>query len=130
MCSSDLRIMALTDETKVFGGFDTGHLAWAGEDVTAVIADYAARIKTLHLKDVNPAVQARSRAEEWDYGTFCAHHGWVELGDGMIDFPAMFAELEAVDYDGWVVVEIDETPRESALESFRVSREYLASLGL
>ena len=30
---------------------------------------------------------------------------WAPLHDGVVDFPALFAALRAVGYDGWVVVE-------------------------
>ena len=73
---------------------------------------------------------AASAAESWDYGQVVGAGGWVELGDGMIDFPRLFDVLARIDYYGWVIVEIDRTPRASALESITASRQYLLGLGI
>jgi inosose dehydratase len=44
--------------------------------------------------------------EAWRRGVFC------ELGAGDVDLAAFFAELEAVGYEGWLVVEQDRIPRD------------------
>lgn len=124
------RLLALTDPTLVFLGPDTGHLAWAGADPVAFCRDYASRIKTLHLKDIDAAVRDRGRDAGWDYDTFTQNGVFVELGEGCVDFPAIFAILRNVGFGGWVIVETDVTQKPTALQSVTVSRAYLHRLGL
>lgn len=124
------RLLALLDPALIFLGPDTGHLAWGGADAVAFCRQYADRIKTIHLKDVNPAVVAASRANEWDYGTAQSHGVWTELGQGAIDFGAILGALRDAEFNGWVIVETDVTQLPSALESAQVSRRYLQQLGI
>ena len=124
------RLLALTDPDLVFLGPDTGHLAWAGADPVAFCRDYAARIKTLHLKDIDAGVRDRGRAAGWDYGTFEQHGVFVELGEGCVDFPAIFATLRDAGFAGWAIAETDVTQKPTVLESITISREYLRGLGL
>src|SRR5438034_3254334 len=115
------RLLMLVDPALVFLGPDTGHLAWAGADPVAFCRDYAAQIKTIHVKDVDVAVRDRGRAQEWDYGTFTDNGIFAELGEGSVDFPAIFAILRAVDFSGWLIVETDVTPKPHARGSVTVS---------
>jgi len=124
------RLFALLDRRVVFMGPDTGHLAWAGADVLAFCRDYADSIKTIHIKDINPAVLAEGVAAKWDYRTFSDNGIWTELGQGAIDFPAIFQLLEEAGFAGWIIVETDVTQLPTALESAIVSRTYLQTLGL
>jgi inosose dehydratase len=117
------------DRSLVFQGPDIGHLAWAGVDPVAFCRDYADDIKTMHVKDIDPDVLARGVAAEWDYGTFSDNGIFIELGEGMVDFPAIFGILEDVGYDGWIIVETDVTQKPTALESATISRKYLKSIG-
>ncbi len=124
------RLMERCDDQTVFLGLDTGHLAWAGDDPVAVCERYGDRIRTLHLKDIVEEVRQRGEAEKWDYSTFTANGIFTELGEGCVDFPAIKKLLDAQGFEGWLIVETDVTQRPTALESARVSREYLASIGL
>lgn len=123
------RLFALVDRALVFQGPDLGHLAWAGDDAVQFCRDYADSIKTLHIKDIDPAVRAEGVAQGWDYKTFSDHGIFTELGTGMVDFPTVFDVLKQADFQGWVVVETDVTQRPTALESARISRDYLKSIG-
>ncbi len=111
---------------------DTGHWRFGtGEDPAAAVREFGRRIWHVHFKDADPALMEESRRQSWDglestrRGTFC------ELGRGCVDFPAVLAELRAIGYDGWVVVEQDVLPGMGApRESARRNREYLRSIGL
>lgn len=122
------RLLALTDPAQVFVGPDTGHLAWAGADPVAFCRDYADRIRTVHLKDIHAAVAERGRVEEWDYPTTVRHGLFAELGEGCVDFPAIFAILRGADFAGWVIAETDRTEKATARESATVSRDYLRNI--
>ncbi len=124
------RLFALVDRALVFQGPDLGHLAWAGADVVQFCRDYADSIKTLHIKDIDPAVRAEGVARGWDYRAFADGGIFTELGAGLVDFPAVFATLGQAGFRGWVVVETDVTQRPTALESATISRDYLKSIGV
>ena len=124
------RLFGMVDRELVFQGPDIGHLAWAGGDVVQFCRDYAKDIKTVHLKDINPDVLKEGIENGWEYGTFSAHGIFAELGEGFVDFPAMFDVLREANYEGWIVVETDVTQKPTALESATISRNYLRSIGL
>jgi inosose dehydratase len=98
-------LLEATDPEVVRICFDTGHTVVGGGDPVELAAISHDRIAHLHLKDVEPRILERLRAREltveaaWEQGLFCP------LGDGVVDFAAVLAELE--DYSGWAVVEQD-----------------------
>lgn len=124
------RLLALTDPELLFIGLDTGHLAYAGGDVPDFIATYGPRIRILHLKDVYRNVLDEARRNKWDYRTAQAHGLWAELGEGTIDFRAVFDQLERASFDGWAIVEIDRTTKPSPRDSIAACYAHLASIGL
>lgn len=123
-------LFARVDRSLVFHGPDIGHLAWAGDDVLAYVRDYISDITTIHVKDIDPEVRSRGVAENWDYKQFSDNGIFTELGQGMVDFPALFEILRDAGFAGWVVVETDVTQRPTALESATISRDYLRSLDM
>jgi inosose dehydratase len=123
------RLFNLVDRNMVFLGPDTGHLAWAGDDVVRFCRDYAGSIKTMHLKDVNPDVLRRGQPD-WGYRRYSDEGIWTELGQGCVDFPAIFSILAEAGFSGWLLAETDQTQLPTAYESAVVSRNYLRSLGL
>jgi inosose dehydratase len=124
------RLLKDSDPSMIFLGPDTGHLAWAGVDVVEFTKRYAQRILTIHVKDVKTSVVKQGVAAGWDYDGYASHGVFTELGDGDIDFPAVFDLLRAASFSGWVVVETDVITRPTAEESHRVSRDYLKRIGL
>lgn len=86
---------------------DTGHLFIGGGDPLDAIRRWGERINHLHLKDVDLAELNRVLAdgggmrEVWSSGAFAA------FGRGDIDLAAVMTAVDALDYDGWVVVEQD-----------------------
>lgn len=124
------RLLAETDPSLVFLGPDTGHLAWAGMDVVPFLEKYAARIPTIHVKDVDGAVVARGVREAWDYDTFVKQGLFVELGEGAVDVRGLLEMLRRTGFGGWIIVETDVTRKPTAFESAQISRRYLRSLGL
>ena len=124
------RLLGLVDPNLVFLGPDTGHLAWAGADVVEFFGAYAERVKTLHIKDIDPVVLERGREQQSDYGTFVKNGIFTELGEGFVDFPVIVDLLRAAGFEGWVIAETDVTQKPSALESVTISRAYLKRIGL
>ena len=124
------QLFARVDRSVVFQGADIGHLAWAGDDVVQFVKDYAGSFLTLHIKDIDPRVLAEGVAKGWDYAAFSDAGIFAELGEGMVDFPAMFEELKMQSFQGWIVVETDVTQKATPFESAQISRDYLQSIGV
>ena len=105
---------------------DPGHLAFAGIDPVAIANRYAGRIGHVHLKSVRPEVAARVRAEGWSFCQAVREGVFTIPGEGCVDFPAIFRILQAVGYQGWLVVEAEEDPvKVPALPKARIAREYV-----
>ncbi len=128
------RLCALFPPTKLGLCFDTGHYAYGGGEPLEAVRQYRARIRSVHLKDMDPERLASARQQRLDFYEAVRHGVFAPLGRGAVDFPGLVQILREQDFDGWVVVEQDvlaggqgaETPVESA----RISREFLRSLGL
>jgi sugar phosphate isomerase/epimerase len=85
--------------------YDPSHYVLQCLDYLENIDIYKDRIKMFHVKDAefNPT------GRQGVYGGF---QGWVNragrfrsLGDGQVDFGAIFSKMAANDFDGWAVVE-------------------------
>ncbi len=99
------------DEPLVRMNCDVGHLFCVGDDPAAVIRDQADQVAHVHLEDIG-----KNRV-----------HQHLLPGRGVIDFPAIFAALDAVGYAGWVTVEL--YPFEAtAAETARRAMAYLRPL--
>jgi inosose dehydratase len=119
--------------------FDAGHFVfgsgpnspYSSGNIVPWLETHTERISYIHLKDCDPKIAARSRAEEWGYiktlsaGVFC------ELGKGCVDFPGLVKWLEKTGYTGWALVEQDVLPgMGEPKESAQRNRDYLRSIGL
>ncbi|MGC9348216.1 MAG: sugar phosphate isomerase/epimerase family protein [Anaerolineae bacterium] len=124
------RLFDMVDRSVVFQGPDIGHLVWAGADPVQFCRDYAEDIKSVHVKDIDADVLAEGVGKAWEYGQFSSNGIFAELGEGCVDFPALFEVLEGAGYEGWIIVETDRTTKPTAFESAKISRAYLRSLGL
>ena len=104
------RMMENTDP-ELFGLlFDTGHLAYCGEDYMAVLKNYAKRIRHVHLKDIRPDVVAKVKAEKMSFLQGVRAGAFTVPGDGVIDFKPVFDVLEETGYEGYVLVEAEQEP--------------------
>ena len=106
------RVMDATDPRFFFLAPDTGHLAAGGSDPVEVFRTYRDRIAHAHLKDWAPPPP----------GT---RGGFLPLGKGRVDFPALLAILKASTFDGWLDVELDGGRDVNPAEVARVAREYV-----
>jgi inosose dehydratase len=105
---------------------DPGHLTFAGADALAVTRRHGARIAHVHLKSVRGEIAARARREGWSFYRAVREGVFTIPGDGVVDFPALFAELAKHHYRGWLVVEAEEDPvRVPALPKAIRAREYV-----
>ena len=125
------RLLRMTDPEVLGLVFDTGHYRFGGGDPLVGLQLHADRIWHVHFKDHAPRIAERSRLEGWN-GLQSVEHGvFCELGQGDIDFPAILAKLNELDYQGWIVVEQDVLPgMGSPKASSQRNREYLRSIGV
>src|ERR687886_652518 len=111
--------------------FDTGHYRFGGGDPVEGLQQHADRIWHVHFKDHDPKVAEQSRRKGWDGVESVAHGVFCELGRGDVDFPAVLAKLNELNYQGWIVVEQDVLPgMGSPKASAQHNRDYLRSIGL
>lgn len=123
------RMMETTDPDLVYLLFDSGHLAYCGEDYLAVLKKYATRIKHVHLKDIRPAVVAKVKAEKLSFLQGVRLGAFTVPGDGMIDFAPVFDILGSVNYSGWLLVEAEQDPAmANPLEYAQKARAYIKKL--
>jgi inosose dehydratase len=90
-------VMAATDPKYVKLLLDVGHFAAAGGDPVKAVKTHAKRLAMLHIKDVEMKPDNKG-------------YKFVELGQGKVDLPAVFAALKTAGYRGWAVVELDSVP--------------------
>ncbi len=90
--------------------FDTGHLAFAGDDPAAVAARWAGRINHVHAKDVRPDVLQRVTSERWSFLDAVIGGVFTVPGDGCLDFVSCLRPLADSGYDGWLIVEAEQDP--------------------
>jgi sugar phosphate isomerase/epimerase len=85
--------------------YDPSHFVLQCLDYLAYIDSYHERIKMFHVKDAefNPTGKQ---------GVYGGYQNWIDragrfrsLGDGQVDFKAIFSKLAAYDYKGWAVLE-------------------------
>jgi len=85
--------------------YDPSHFVLQQLDYLDYIDIYHEHINMFHVKDAEFNPTGRS-------GIYGGYQGWVDrpgrfrsLGDGQVDFSAVFSKLAQYDYDGWAVVE-------------------------
>lgn len=108
--------------------YDPSHFVLQQLDYLAFIDYYHARIKAFHVKDA----EFRPDGRQGVYGGFS---GWQDragrfrsLGDGQIDFKAIFSKLTQYDYPGWAVLEWEcclKHPEDGAAEGAAFIRDHI-----
>ncbi|HKT86036.1 MAG TPA: sugar phosphate isomerase/epimerase [Novosphingobium sp.] len=85
--------------------YDPSHFVLQQLDYLSFIDFYHERIKCFHVKDAEFRPSGRS-------GVYGGYQSWVDrpgrfrsLGDGQVDFPAIFSKMAAYDFPGWAVLE-------------------------
>ena len=86
---------------------DTGHLLIGGVDPVALTVRSTARIKHIHLKDVDAQWAAKVQSGEVTYTDAVRQGMYRPLGAGDIDLATIVSTLEKAGYDGWYVLEQD-----------------------
>ena len=121
------RLMENTDPELFNLLFDSGHLAYCGEDYMSVLKKYIKRIKHVHLKDIRPDVIADVKAKKESFLQGVRKGTFTVPGDGVIDFTPIFEVLSENDYEGYVLVEAEQDPAIANPFEYAVkARKYIA----
>lgn len=85
--------------------YDPSHFVLQCLDYIDHIDIYKDRLKMFHVKDAEFNATGKQ-------GVYSGYQSWVDragrfrsLGDGQVDFAAIFSKMAANDFDGWAVVE-------------------------
>ena len=108
--------------------YDPSHLLLQQLDYLAFIDLYHARIRAFHVKDAEFNPNGRS-------GVYGGYQNWLErpgrfrsLGDGQIDFRAIFSKMAQYDFPGWAVLEWEcclKHPEDGAREGAAFIRDHI-----
>ena len=119
-------IMQNTDPEHIWFGPDSAHLMVGNCNPVEIFDRYAKRIAFVHLKDVR-----KNKQVEGDGGQkqgFEVYSSFLELGEGEVDFPAIFKILERVNFDGYLTLELDHS-RFGNKESAAMNMKYMKGHG-
>lgn len=111
-----LELMQHLDSPAIGMNFDIGHSYCVGDDPAKTIPRLAPYIRHFHLEDI-----AATRV----------HHHLVP-GEGAIDFAATLRAIKAIDYRGWITVELYpyvDDPDSAARTALDRVRTILAGIG-
>jgi inosose dehydratase len=101
---------------------DTAQIWLGGGDPVAIFEKYKHRLIYMHYKDVRGYSRSlKSYVNDQSY----KFDNVIELGRGVIDFPALHRILKSVNYKGWITIDLDNA-RISPMESARIEREYIS----
>jgi sugar phosphate isomerase/epimerase len=108
--------------------FDPSHLLLQHVDYLSFIDIYHQRIRAFHVKDAEFRPSGRS-------GVYGGYQSWIDrpgrfrsVGDGQIDFRAIFSKLAQYNYLGWAVLEWEcclKHPEDGAREGVRFIRDHI-----
>ncbi|WP_068111899.1 sugar phosphate isomerase/epimerase family protein [Tropicimonas marinistellae] len=108
--------------------YDPSHYVLQCLDYLDNIDIYAERIGMFHVKDAEFNPTGRQ-------GVYSGYQPWVDragrfrsLGDGQVDFRAVFSKMAANDFDGWAVVEWEcalKHPEDGAREGAAFVRDHI-----
>jgi inosose dehydratase len=126
------RFLQDTDPAYVSLCLDTGHLAYRGADVPAIIRKYPERIGYVHIKQMDPAIAERAVRDDLPFGQAVAQGASVEPPAGLPNVPSVLEALSELDAQLFVVVEQDMYPVDFdlPLPIATRTRQYLNSVGL
>jgi len=108
--------------------YDPSHYVLQAMDYLDNLDIYAERIGMFHVKDAELNPTGRQ-------GVYGGYQSWVNragrfrsIGDGHVDWSAVFSKLAAMDFDGWAVVEWEcclKHPEDGAREGARIVRDHI-----
>ena len=129
------RFFDVTSHTGIGLCLDTGHCDYGGGDTITEAAKFASVLRFIHIKDVDTKILEEARRRKLTFEEAIEEKVFTIIGQGSIDFPALFRLLEKNDYSGWMVIEQDVKfgatvvpPAESVAASLRYLHGVVAGL--
>jgi sugar phosphate isomerase/epimerase len=108
--------------------YDPSHMILQQMDYLGFLDVYHDRVRAFHVKDAEYRPSARS-------GVYGGYQDWIDrpgrfrsLGDGQIDFSAIFSKMAQYDYPGWAVLEWEcclKHPEDGAAEGAKFIKEHI-----
>jgi len=108
--------------------YDPSHFVLQQLDYLAYIDHYHEFIKMFHVKDAEFNPSGKS-------GLYGGYQEWVDrpgrfrsIGDGQVDFQAIFSKLTQYGYDGWAVLEWEcclKSPQQGAIEGAEYINQFI-----
>jgi sugar phosphate isomerase/epimerase len=108
--------------------YDPSHFVLQALDYLDFLDIYRERVRMFHAKDAEFRPTGRQ-------GVYGGYQGWAEragrfrsLGDGQVDFGAVFSKLAQHDFDGWAVLEWEcalKHPEDGAREGAEFIRRHI-----
>jgi sugar phosphate isomerase/epimerase len=108
--------------------YDPSHFVLQQLDYLAYIDHYHEHIKMFHVKDAEFRPNGRS-------GVYGGYQDWIDrpgrfrsLGDGQVDFKAIFSKLTQYNYPGWAVLEWEcclKHPEDGAKEGVQFIQDHI-----
>lgn len=117
------RFLSYTDPDLVGLAIDTAEVTIAGGDSIALYERYPQRVKHFHFKNARTTDslgEYQTRNAEFEVLSAGGKRGiqrWFwDMGTpgGLVDFPRLVKSLQSHGYDGWIVVEGDQSPDPAA----------------
>lgn len=118
--------MRNTNPDEIGFGPDTAHLTVGHCNAVEIFDRYARRIKFVHLKDVK-----KNKPMAGDGGKkkgFEIYSGFLEMGEGDVDFAAIFKILDRAAFDGYLTVELDRS-RFGNKQSAEINMKFMKAHG-
>ncbi len=107
-------LMKQTDPRHFNLAPDTAQLWMGGGEPVEMFEKYKNRLVYMHYKDLRA----------YNRGLRGYMDNVIELGRGVIDFPALHRILKSIGYRGWITIDLDNA-RISPLESAKAQMEYI-----
>jgi inosose dehydratase len=129
------RVVERIDPSLLGLVLDTGHFRFGGADPVRAVTDYRELIRHVHIKDCATRAIREADAAGEDLKQMLTRGVFTPLGQGDADIPGVLEALRGIGYDGWLVIEQDQslgpkdTP-ESVLAGQHFNRQYLRDLGV
>lgn len=120
-------IMANTDPKHVGFVLDTGHITMAGMDPIALAKRLGHRVVEFHLKDTKPEDRGGTKNVPGPERDQMKDPYFYPLGNGGVDFPALKAHLDNINWRGFLVVELDTSPWRPPKESAQITAKYITN---
>ncbi len=100
---------------------DIAHYRQGGGKPEEAVRKYKDIIHSLHLKDTKSPLPEKPNDPK--------AYKFVELGQGNVNVPAVFAALKAIKFNGWGIVELDGVPEptKTAQQCAAINKDYLVN---